>query len=387
MRGIMKKMPTPTLEKKKEEFEFKQQEGLQIISKSQYRSEIRKFLKEDCFKPDNLHVLHYIASFAVFFAGMYSILNFQLVLPVKLLISIVMGISLASLTFFLHDLQHGSIVKSRILSYPLAISVGIFNFFPPLFWQRVHNLHHARTGDIDDPDRSYIKSEQPKTFVEKFIYRTRISSESIFPIISLFLISTGFFWYFMGTFSGIFKKNLDVTAIDSVKYHRISGLFKGKFLYFVFLELIAIFSFQAFLFFGLASSNILNYLMISIIPVGIAHFTAMSYIHTNHFLSPLTGDVDDPLLNSLSLDDFKISDKVFSNFSYHVEHHLFPAMASKHYPKVRKVLLKLYPDRFQLMPTVEAIKHLFKTPRIYADSTSLTSLSGEKTHCLLPSRK
>ena len=111
----------------------------------------------------------------------------------------------------------------------------------------------------------------------------------------------------------------------------------------------------------------------------------MAYIHTNHFLSPLTGEIDDPLVNSLSLKNSWLVDKIFSNFSHHVEHHLFPAMGSYHYPKVRKLLLKLYPERYKLIPMVDAIKMLLQTPRIYGDYTHLVSLDGtKKTDCLMP---
>jgi fatty acid desaturase len=113
----------------------------------------------------------------------------------------------------------------------------------------------------------------------------------------------------------------------------------------------------------------------------------MSYIHTNHFLSPLTGELDDPLINSLSLKNPKLVDMIFSNFSHHVEHHLFPSMSTVHYPKVRKLLLKLYPERFQLLPMMDAIKLLFKTPRIYEKYVYLVTTDGkQRLSCLMPKR-
>lgn len=359
-------------------------DNVRIIPRSEYTRALRKHLPEECFKPDTMHIFHYLTSMAVFLGGMYIVLNTPSI-PLKALVSIVMGIALASLTFILHDLQHGSIIASRKISYPIAISIGLFNLFPPLFWQRIHNLHHSRTGDFDDPDRSYIKAEEPQSFLDKFIYRTRISSESISPIVSLFLTCTGFFWYFLGNVLSVFDIKFDIFDVkEKKKYARTKGLFKGKLISMIFIELFAILGFQAFLLFGVASGNFVNYLFMSVIPVAIAHFIAMMYIHTNHFLSPLTGPVDDPLLNSLSIKDYKISDKVFSNFSYHVEHHLFPAMGSVHYPKVRKLLLELYPERFQLVPTLEAIKMLFNTPRVYSDNWHLTGLNHKEVQCLMP---
>src|SRR3989338_4971836 len=174
---------------------------------------------------------------------------------------------------------------------------------------------------------------------------------------------------------------------EDKKYQRIQDLFKKESdRFFVFFELAVIFAFQAVLFFIVAKSNLITFSLISLLPVGIAHCIAMSYIHTNHFLSPLTGEIDDPLVNSLSLKNSRFVDTIFSNFSHHVEHHLFPAMSSSHYPKVRKLLLELYPERFQLIPMIDAMKMLFKTPRIYGTYTELVSSDGTRyVKCLLPS--
>ncbi|MBI3590980.1 MAG: fatty acid desaturase [Candidatus Melainabacteria bacterium] len=359
-------------------------QGLKLISKNEYRSVLRKYLPDECFEPDVKHVLHYLTCMAVYLSGMYGIVHLQII-PLKILLAIVMGISLGALTFFLHDLFHGSIFKSKPITYLFGMSVGMFNLFAPLFWQRVHNLHHARTGNVDDPDRSYILAELPKDPISKIAYRTRISEEAYHPLLSLVLISTGFFWYFFATmFYGLIGKKSSIK--EDMKYQKIQELFKSKKeALFVLGELIFIFAFQCFLFTFVAKSNFSAYFLISLFPVAIAHFIAMSYIHTNHFLSPLTGDIDDPLINSLSLKNSWIVDKIFSNFSHHVEHHLFPAMGSSHYPKIRKLLLELYPSRFQLIPMVDAIKLLCKTPRIYGDYTHLITSDGKKrVKCLMP---
>lgn len=367
----------------KTSFDISELDNLKLIPKNQYRAILSKQLPEECFKTDTKHVLHYLFFMALYVAGIYSIANITF-LPYKLFISIVMGISLAALTFFLHDLFHGSIIKSRKLTYLCGLSIGIFNLFAPLFWQRVHNLHHARTGNTDDPDRSYVFYERPKNLFETIIYKTRVSNESVHPALSLIFMSTGFFWYFLNTmFFGLLAKKLSIHW--DKKYKRIQELFKRdneKII--VLFELAMISTVQVCLFVFAAHKNFLDYFLISLLPVAISHFIAMSYIHTNHFLSPLTGEVDDPLVNSLSLKDPWIVDKVFSNFSHHVEHHLFPAMSSSQYPKVRKLLQKLYPERFQLITMVDAMKRLLSTPRIYHSYTSLIDLSGKKASCLLP---
>ena len=368
----------------KKNFKSGPTEELNLISKNEYRLVLSKLLTKECFVPDIKHVFHYLFLMAIYLVGIFSIVNVSF-LPLKIIISVVMGISLAGLTFFLHDLFHGSIIKSKPIAYVVGLSIGLFNLFAPLFWQRVHNFHHARTGNIDDPDRSYIATETPVTLLGKFGYRTRVSDEAFHPIISLLLMSTGFFWYFSNTmFYGLVAKKFSVK--EDKKYQRVQELFKNpKHRLIVVGELILIVSFQLFLFEFVANNNFLNYFLLSLLPVGISHCIAMAYIHTNHFLSPLTGEIDDPLVNSLSLKNSWFIDKIFSNFSHHVEHHLFPAMGSFHYPKVRKLLLKLYPDRYKLIPMIDAIKMLCTTPRIYGDYTHLVNSKGtKKVDCLLP---
>lgn len=375
---------TKSNSEKQERLDTSSIRDIQLISKSEYRAKLREHLPLKCFEPDFGHVFHYMFFMIVYCAGIYGLACFDFALPVKILISIIMGVSLGALTFFLHDLLHSSIIKSKPVMYLFGLSVGLFNLFAPSFWQKVHNLHHARTGNIDDPDRSYLKDEGPSNPVEKVVYKTRISNESYNPVLSLIFMSTGFFWYFLNTmFYGLVGRKASIK--EDKKYQRIQELFKSnKSRLFVLSELIIIFSFQAVLFVLAADKNLFNFFLISALPIAISHFIAMSYIHTNHFVSPFTGEIDDPLVNSLSIKDSWIVDKIFSNFSHHVEHHIFPAMGSRHYPKVRKLLLKFYPERFQLLTMLDAMKLLFNTPRIYNDYTSLITTDGKKIDCLLP---
>jgi fatty acid desaturase len=363
--------------------ELKVIEELKLISKSEYRSVLREHIAVEDFQPDKNELLRYSLFMSIYIVGVYSIVNLPLVLPFKMLISIVMGISLASLTFFLHDLMHGAVLKSRRATYLIGLSIGVLNLFAPLFWQRVHNFHHAKTGGIDDPDRLYIWTEKPKNAFERFIYKLRVSNSASNKIASVAGMSFGFFWYFSTMLYAMMQKPESYKA-DS-QYQGINQLFKPKEKLFIFGELLFILSFQVFMFSVVAQGNLITYVLTSFLPILIAHFTSMLYIHTNHFLSPLTMEIDDPLINSLSLKNSKVVDAVFSNFSHHVEHHLFPAMSSSHYPKIRKLLLEIYPGRFQLMPMYDAVKQLCSTPRIYADPTTLVTYDkDEKFSCLMP---
>ena len=82
-----------------------------------------------------------------------------------------------------------------------------------------------------------------------------------------------------------------------------------------------------------------KWLFAYVIPLLIANFIVMAYIATNHRLNPIV-PVNDPLANCLSVTVPRWIDVLHFNFSYHTEHHLFPAMSSKYYPLVKRKLKK-----------------------------------------------
>src|SRR5262249_10325741 len=119
-------------------------------------------------------------------------------------------------------------------------------------------------------------------------------------------------------------------------------------------------------------------------PLLVANAVVMGYILTNHSLSPLT-DVNDPLLNSLTVTVPRAFAALHLDFGLHVEHHLFPAMSPRHLGLVRDQLIARWPDRYQSMPLVEALTRLMATPRLYATATVLCDpKTGQLAPTLLP---
>ncbi|HEX4923568.1 MAG TPA: fatty acid desaturase, partial [Bdellovibrionales bacterium] len=107
-----------------------------------------------------------------------------------------------------------------------------------------------------------------------------------------------------------------------------------------------------------------------LIPFFAQNYFAMSYIATNHNLSPLTR-VNDPLVNSLTVTNNPVLEFIALNFGYHVEHHIFPMINGIHTKKIHKLLKKHFPDEFIYMPKWQAIRQLYRTARIYKNSTTL----------------
>ena len=110
----------------------------------------------------------------------------------------------------------------------------------------------------------------------------------------------------------------------------------------------------------------------------------MTFIMTNHSLSPLT-EVNDPLANSLSVTAPRWLEWLTLRFGYHVEHHLFPSMSSRHAPRVREVLRERWPERYQSMSLARALYKLHRTGRVYEQPTTLLDpRTGRRWPTLLP---
>jgi hypothetical protein len=105
---------------------------------------------------------------------------------------------------------------------------------------------------------------------------------------------------------------------------------------------------------------------------------------TNHSLSPLT-QVNDPLVNSLTVTAPRWIEWLTLRFGYHVEHHLFPAMSSRHSPLVRAFVRERWPERYQSMSLTRALLTLHRTARVYEnDTTLLAPRTGRTCPTLLP---
>ena len=129
-----------------------------------------------------------------------------------------------------------------------------------------------------------------------------------------------------------------------------------------------------------------SFLFVYVVPVLVANGIVMSYIATNHFLNPLT-ETNDPLANTLSVTAPRWLERLHLQFGYHVEHHLFPAMSTRHAPPVRDLLIARWPERYQSMPLWRALLRLARTARVYKSDTVLVDpRSGREWQTLAPRR-
>jgi len=126
------------------------------------------------------------------------------------------------------------------------------------------------------------------------------------------------------------------------------------------------------------------FIFVYVLPLIVANMVVMTFIVTNHNLSPLS-KINDPLVNSLSVTLPRVLEWLTLDFGFHVEHHLFPTMSHRQGRVVREVLRAQFPERYQSLPLTDAIRRLHHTARVYLDDTTLIDpQTGQTFSTLLP---
>jgi fatty acid desaturase len=328
-----------------------------------YVRELRPRLPASAFAPARSRLWWLPVHVAVIAALAAAIATGWLPGPLVPLASIVIGVSFAGLTFLGHETLHGAVVRGKRTRH----LVGWIGFLPfvlsPRLWVVWHNReHHGRTNQYDlDPDlyptlRDYHEKRAIRVFIDGFA----LGSSRWNGVLSLLLGFTG--------------QSIQVLIGGRrwmpARQHRLA-IAETVLGVLVWLAVAVAVGPLAFLFvFGL--------------PLLLANTIVMAYILTNHSLSPMTA-VNDPLINSLTVTVPRPVEWLTLGFGYHVEHHLFPAMSTRHAPQVRALLQERWPERYQSMPLHEALLALHRTYRVYRDDVTLVNpRSGQVWPVLRP---
>jgi fatty acid desaturase len=272
--------------------------------------------------------------------------------PIALLLVPIIGHSFARLTFLGHETLHGSVVRSRWLRH-LVGWIGFLPFFvSPRLWTVWHNkIHHGHTAEAGvDPDAFPTLAEYRQSRLVRIVTdhlslgRRRWMGGVLallfgftFQSVQVLLTAHGLGWMSRRDH----RRALAETALG-VAFWVALALLLGAW----------------------------TFLFAFALPLLIANALVMAFIFANHSLSPLT-DVNDPLVNSLSVTVPRLLDWTTLRFGYHVEHHLFPSMSSRHAPALRALVLARWPDRYQSMPLWRALVKMLGTARVYKQATQL----------------
>jgi len=337
-----------------------------------YARELRPLLPPEAFRtnPDRLAlVLINLLILALGWGLAHQLPRWPLPwLPLFLPFALVMGNSIIVLLFASHDLLHGNALRqSRWRRLVGLVGLAVL-WMPPTLWQAVHNReHHGNTNALADPDRSYLE-HQPSSW-GSWIQHQFVPSNEVQPL--GLLVGMGGSWpvHNLRTLLSVLQGERGATPAPA--HFAVGPLERRRIL--IELALIAVAHGTVVWAIGPAPLPLLlGYLL----PLWLGYAGAMAYIFTNHFLSPLH-EVNDPLLNTLSLKVPGWIDALHLNFSHHVEHHIFPGLNTDYYPMVRRLLLDRYGDRYQQLPALRAWQLLLATPRYYRNATTLVNQAGD----------
>jgi len=324
---------------------------MELRPMASYARALRPLLPAATFAPARSRVLWLPVHVAVISALAWALASGHVWWPVWPLVSIVIGCCMSGVTFLGHETMHGGVVRGR---WAIRI-VGWFGFLPfcvsPQLWMAWHNrVHHNHCGQPGiDPDM-YPTLEE---------YRTQRSSR----------IMADYFGIGRQRVMGFASLLFGFTGQSSqMLYHaRTRGYLSPR------LHRRAILETLLGVAFWLTVAMLVGFvpfLFIYVLPLVVANSIVMMFIMTNHNLSALT-PINDPLVNSLTVTVPQPFEWLTLGFGYHVEHHVFPTMSTRHAPAVRDALLAQFPERYHSMPMSEALIRLYRTARVYRDATTL----------------
>jgi fatty acid desaturase len=281
------------------------------------------------------------------------------------LYALVIGHSFAGAAFVGHETMHGAVVRGTRARQ----IIGWICFLPftlsPRLWVAWHNkTHHAHTMDeANDPDCYPSLATYHRSAGARFADRVAFGHRRPLGFLTLAVGFTGQSGQMLWNWS----RNTDAMNARERRLAILESLLGWA----VWIGVLALVGPARFIF-------------AFAIPIMIGNAIVISYILTNHSLSPMTA-VNDPLVNSLSVTLPRVFEKLHLNFGLHVEHHLFPSMSSHYAPLVRDELVRRWPERYQSLPLFTALARLARTPRVYASDVTLHDpLHGVEASTILP---
>ena len=331
-----------------------------------YAKAVRPHLPDAAFEPATSRLLWLPWHVGVIALLAWALATDRIAAPLWPLASLAIGAAMAFVAFLGHEILHGGVVRGRVAIRVLGwVCLLPFTVSPTLWtnWHnRVHHNHAMQPGA--DPDLYPTLDEyRSDRFARLMADYFGLGGRRLRGFIGLLL-------GFTGQSQQMLWEARKHGILTAAQHRRALGEF---------LLGVAVWVGVAFLVGATA------FLFIYVIPLVVANVIVMSFILTNHSLSPLTREVNDPLVNSLSVTLPRPLEWLSLEFGYHVEHHLFPAMSSRHARLVRAKLRELFPAHYQSLPLPVALRELYRTGRVYLDDhTLIDPRTGATYPALLP---
>jgi fatty acid desaturase len=341
---------------------------------SVYAKKLRPLLPPEAFSPDASKAVILCINLAILVLGWVIADKLDRwdsrLLWLYLPLALIMGNSVAVLAFSCHDLMHGTVSRNQRLISVISLLGQTILWMPPTLWKLLHNrVHHNTTNSVSDPDRNYLYT-QPKTW-GKWLQNLCFPSSEVHPIGLMVGMVTAWGFYAFRNLTSVLLFNR-----ETVDYLPAAFKVRSKERLAIACELLFILALHLSILFYLEFSPlkiVLSYLL----PLWLGYSIMIFYIYTQHLICPMT-PINDPLVNSVSIQLPKIVDLLHFNFSYHAEHHIFPGINTDYYPAVRELLKTHYPEQMHyILDARDAWRFLLTTPRHYQNETTLTTWSGK----------
>jgi fatty acid desaturase len=325
-------------------------EAMKLYPRSHYVRALSEVLPSEVFRPATSRVLWLPVHLLVIAAAIFAISSTDR-WPLQLAASLPIGLGFSGLAFLGHETLHGAVVRGRLA----RTVVGTIGFLPFLLstrlWMRWHGaVHHGNAQHaVDDPDayptlEAYRKSRVVRFMIDRF-------SPGGYRVTGVLALLVGF-----SIQSGKLLLSARRRGLLDRREHRLALAGSG----------VAV-ALWAGLAFALGAQA---FLFAYVIPLLIGNAMVMGHILTNHGLSPQT-EINDPLANSLTVTVPGWFRFLTLGFGFHVEHHLFPAISTRHGARVQRELVAHWPDRYRSMPLPRALWQLHRTARVYEDAHTL----------------
>jgi fatty acid desaturase len=335
-----------------------------LFPRAKYVADLRTDLPAAAFAPSHSRLAWMPLHLALITVASLAIALHWVPWALAPVLALAIGISFSCLTFVAHETLHGGVVRNKVLQR----LVGWIGFLPfalsPTLWVAWHNnSHHGNTNSAIDPDGYPTLAEYNSHAGARFAVDAFSLGGSRWrgglSLILGFTVQSAHQLYVAQRSKFLDPRRHAIAIVES-------ALALG-----VWVTVAALVGFLPFVF-------------IFVIPHLVANVCVMAFILTNHSLSPRI-PVNDPLVSGLSVTSSKFVEWVTLRFGYHVEHHLFPAMSSRHAHLVRSLVLARWPERYQAMPLGTAMLALHRTGRVYKDDVTLVDpRTGGEFPVLLP---
>jgi fatty acid desaturase len=332
-----------------------------------YVRAVRPVLSDAAFEPASSRLLWLPVHAAIIASIAWGIATERIPAALWPVASLSIGVCMASVAFLGHETLHGAVVRGGFMIRVVGWACLLPFTVSPTLWtnwhNRVHHNHCAQPGRDPDmyPTLDEYRSQPAARIMADYF---GLGGRRLISILSLLIGFTGqsqqMLW--MARFYGILTPALHRRAI--VEFLLGAAFWTGV---------------------GLAI-GLVPFVFVYAVPLVVANAIVMSFIMTNHNLNPLTPTVNDPLVNSLSVTLPRALEWLSLDFGYHVEHHVFPAMSTRHGRQVRDALRAQFPERYQSMPLSTALHALYTTGRVYQDDITLTDPRTGRTFQTLQPR-